>query len=318
MRNFFHTNSSGNLFFALFFLLLLFSCNGENRSTSQKKDKTNILDHCDSVKIALAGLYDTLGEPENGEWRYKFKESHESYHDYIACKPIRASVKRNIIYIQPIGNFDSLRFGIIKTTAEYLKAFYGLEVKIKNRILLNNIPSSAKRKQDDQVQVLTQYIMFKVLEPVIPDDAAAYIGFTTVDLYPEEGWNFVFGQASYEKRIGVWSLFRFGNPDESKEMYKLCLNRTLKTASHETGHMFSLPHCVKYLCNMNGSISLEESDVQPEWLCPECMCKICWNFKISEKKYLKDIKEFWEKYGDENKINVYEKMLSALEKANIN
>ena len=38
------------------------------------------------------------------------------------------------------------------------------------------------------------------------------ISFTSTDLWPGEDWNFVFGQASFEKPVGVWSLHRLGDP----------------------------------------------------------------------------------------------------------
>ena len=103
----------------------------------------------------------------------------------------------------------------------------------------------------------------------------AYIALTTSDLWPGQGWNFVFGQASVTDRVGVWSIWRNGDPHGDDEAYRTCLRRTLKTASHETGHMFSMQHCTFYECNMCGSNHREESDRQPLWLCPICLAKLC-------------------------------------------
>ena len=44
----------------------------------------------------------------------------------------------------------------------------------------------------------------------------------------------------------------------------------LITATHETGHMFSMLHCTAYECCMCGSNHREESDRRPVYLCPEC------------------------------------------------
>src|SRR3712207_7363776 len=46
--------------------------------------------------------------------------------------------------------------------------------------------------------------------------------------------------------------------------FKLTLLRTLKIAAHETGHMFSVRHCTKYECVMNGSNHLGETDRSEE------------------------------------------------------
>ncbi|HEY6160773.1 MAG TPA: archaemetzincin [Bacteroidia bacterium] len=291
---------------SLFFSFLFCFCNPSVIHTSRKKIQRQALDHYDSISKKLALFFDTLPGPKDGEWRYQFKEPYQSYRDYVSGKPVRADAERNIIYIQPLGELDSIHNGIISATAGYLHAFYGLNVTILGAKPFRNIPPKAKRVNNGQMQVLSTYVMFDVLKPELPDDAAALIAFTNVDLYPDEGWNFVFGQASYDKRIGVWSLARFGDPSAGKAAYKLCLERTFKTASHEMAHMFSIDHCVKYLCNMNGSLSLEESDSQPLWFCPECMCKICWNLGVNEKSYVERLRSYWNKMNEPEVEKYYE------------
>ena len=260
--------------------------------------------------LALKGNFIPLGTPLEGEWRYQFKEPAQSFADYIKGKVVRPEGKRKVIYIQPVGAMDSVHSRIVREAAAYLKIFFGLEVRIKDAMSAGTIPPSAKRVHDGSLQVLTQYIMFNMLKPALPEDAAAFIAFTTIDLYPEEGWNFVFGQASYKSRIGVWSLARFGDPSANERSFRLCLMRTFKTASHEMAHMFSMEHCVKYLCNMNGSLTLEESDVQPNWLCPECMCKLCWNLGISEREYCKKMGSFWESRAEMESKKYYRDLLA--------
>src|SRR5262249_6165386 len=108
-------------------------------------------------------------------------------------------------------------------------------------------------------QLLTTSLLNGVLRPDRPDDALAYLAFTAGDLWPGMGWNFVFGQASLRERTGVWSLHRHGDPAGGPEAFRLCLRRTLATASHETGHILTMQHCTAFACNMNGSNSLEEA-----------------------------------------------------------
>jgi archaemetzincin len=70
------------------------------------------------------------------------------------------------------------------------------------------------------------------------------IAITMTDLYPNESWNFVFGQASIENRVGVFSFARYhpswrgGEADENTE--RLVLTRAAKVLTHETGHMFGI------------------------------------------------------------------------------
>ena len=94
-----------------------------------------------------------------------------------------------------------------------------------------------------------------MLKPKRPRDAVAVLALAALDLWPGEGWNFVFGQANLTERVGVWSLYRNGDPELGADAYTLCLRRTLKTATHETGHMLGIAHCTAYACGMNGSNS---------------------------------------------------------------
>ena len=48
------------------------------------------------------------------------------------------------------------------------------------------------------------------------------------------------------------------------------------TATHETGHMFGIRHCIAYECGMNGSNHSDERDRQPLEFCPECQPKLWW------------------------------------------
>ncbi len=163
---------------------------------------------------------------------------------------------------------------IIDLSAEFLGLYFGCQVKTLDTVTLDEvIPATARRVHPTwgvrQIQSL--YVLDEVLPPRLPDDAVALIAFTSSDLYPDENWNFVFGQASLRQRVGVWSIYRNGDPETE---FQLCLKRTLRTATHETGHMFSIAHCTAYECNMCGSNNRAESDRRPLYLCPECVAKV--------------------------------------------
>lgn len=120
--------------------------------------------------------------------------------------------------------------------------------------------------------------MLAYLESRLPADAFALCGFTHEDLYPEESWNFVFGQASLRERVGVFSVARydptfFGEPRRAgheRAMRRRCMNVLV----HETGHMFGIAHCVYFACVMNGSNHLDETDRRPLHACPVCLRKL--------------------------------------------
>jgi archaemetzincin len=133
---------------------------------------------------------------------------------------------------------------------------------------------------------------------------------TTSDLWPGDNWNFVFGEATFDKRVGVWSLFRNGDPDESPAAFTLALERALKTAVHETGHMFSLPHCTRYACVQAGINSTEESDRAPLWLCPECLPKVAWVTSTDPRDRLAQPLEFCRTNGLSGAAKHFERALS--------
>jgi archaemetzincin len=78
----------------------------------------------------------------------------------------------------------------------------------------------------------------------------------------------------------VWSTARNGDPDAGPELRHVSVVRTLKTATHETGHMLGIKHCTAYECGMNGSNNTDERDRQPVEFCPECQAKLWWTCNL--------------------------------------
>lgn len=104
-----------------------------------------------------------------------------------------------------------------------------------------------------------------------PAEAAhKVLGIADVDLYAP-GLNFVFGMAAPPQGMAVISLARlrpewYGRAPDSK----LLLNRALKEAVHELGHLYGLGHCPNPKCVMHFSNSLTDTDVKGAAFCPRC------------------------------------------------
>jgi archaemetzincin len=145
---------------------------------------------------------------------------------------------------------------------------------------------------------------------MLPKDAAALIAFTNDDLYPDDTMSFVFGQASLENRVGVWSLARL----EFKANRATFLQRTLKIAAHETGHMFSMRHCTKYECVMSGTNHIAETDRRPIDACPECTAKICWLSDIAVAERYKKLADFFRKNGLAKEAGEFDRKGAAVSK----
>jgi len=259
-------------------------------------------------------LHKAIEKPGPMDWLSHHKEPGQTFSEYIKSEPVTPSAERRKIYVQPLGDFTKKQRQILKNTSDFLGCFYNLPVVVKDVILLSVIPDGARRThpQWGMKQILSTYVLDNVLYPKLPDDAAMYLAFTSSDLWPGQGWNFVFGQASLRQRVGVWSLYRFGNPDESKEAELLCLRRTLKLATHETGHMFSILHCTAYECGMCGSNHMEESDKRPLLFCPECMAKVCWATKVDPKQHFEAMQKFLKTAGLAEEAESCRKTLEAL------
>lgn len=234
-----------------------------------------------------------------GDWLDTQRELGETFEEYISANPTLPTDVRRTIYIQPIGRFTSEQLLAIDRAAEYMRAFYSLPVRLNSAKPLGEVPFDKKRliKYRNNLQIKTSYFLDDLLPKLLPSDAAALLAFTNYDLYPEPTRAFVFGQASLNKRIGVWSLYHFADPKTGKNDPKLLLERTLKIAMHESGHMFSMKHCTKYECLMSGTNHLAETDRRPLDNCPECMAKVAWAMGYEPKERYEQLAEFWRRNG---------------------
>lgn len=260
----------------------------------------------------LRPLHQRKHKPGVNDWLANHEETGQTFVEYRESNPVTPRGDRTILYIQPLGEFTPTERKIIDLTAEFMEIYFSRPVKIQEDLPLSLIPEDKRRFHGGSEQINSIYVLDDVLKPRLPADAAAFLAFTASDLYPEDSWNFVYGQASLKNRVGVWSIHRNGDPDESQEAYLLCLLRTLKTATHETGHMFSIKHCTAYECNMCGSNHRVESDNRPLACCPECMAKICWGTEADPVERYQRLAEFCEKNGLTPEQTFYEKLIQAL------
>jgi len=267
--------------------------------------------------LKLAPLHKPLEKPGPGDWLEQHKEPGQTFEEYLACRPSTPRGRRSVLYVQALGPLTAAQRKIVALTREYLACYFGLTCREGDDLPDTLVPASARRTPPGlgDEQILSTYVLDKVLKPRLRADAAASIALTASDLWAGEGWNFVFGQASLQDRVGVWSLHRFGDPNASERAFRLCLRRTLQTASHETGHMFSIMHCTAWQCNMCGSNSLPEADRRPTWLCPQCAAKVCWAAGYDPGRRFRNLADFCRKAGLGDEVEFYRKSLEALRPA---
>lgn len=214
------------------------------------------------------------------------------------------------LYVQPIGALDARSESLVKETAELLAVFYSAPAKVLDPISDDLMPASARRNHGGAVQFNATFVLDQVLTPRRPKDALAVLAITATDLYPDEKWNFVFGLASLSERIGVWSLSRYGDP-ESEEFRR----RLFKVATHETGHMFGIEHCIAYDCLMNSSQSRLALDLSPMWCCPECVQKVAFARGLDLPGYLSELAAFAKSHNLPKEVEYWSKSRDVVVKS---
>ena len=257
-------------------------------------------------------------KPQGGDWLAQHEEPGQTVPQYIAAKPNLPGNGRSRLYVLPLGEFKKGKAPRLEILQEYMAAyFYPLAVTILPPIPADQVRTKSRinsmsgKKQWQSVELL------RWLPSKLPADAYAMIAITMTDLYPNDQWNFVFGQASIKNRVGVFSFARYhpswhgGKADENTE--RLVLTRAAKVLTHETGHMLSISHCTAWNCNMAGSNSLEESDRHPLYLCPECVAKVCWSTRSDLGKRYADLLSFTKEHHLSKSADYYMRAIDALE-----
>jgi archaemetzincin len=265
-----------------------------------------------AVTRKLKPLHASLGPIKPGDWLATHPEFGQTLRQYVSSRPIRVTTDRNILYVLPLGDFNPHQRKILDLSAEYLGLYFHCKVETLEAVALKDVlPAEARRLHPTWgvSQIKSTYVLERVLPPRLPADGVALICFTTSDLYPDDNWNFVFGQAMLQERVGVWSMNRHGDAETE---YDLCLRRTLKVAVHETGHMFSMNHCTAYECVMCGSNSLAESDRRPMYPCPECEAKISYATNSNTVERLEKLQPFCEEHQLSDEAEYYSKAIKLL------
>ncbi len=249
-------------------------------------------------------LYEKMDPPGPHDWRAAHPEPEQTFTGYLQGWRNRPVKARHTIVLVPLGSLPEKTRKDLAVLREYVAAYYTLPVQVDRPASLREVTSRRQSYGEmEWTQYLTGDILRKVLRPRVKRDTFCLLGVTMEDLYPEESWNYVFGQASLSGRVGVYSLVRFypafWGEEETPEAARLALKRSLKTLVHETGHMFGVKHCKTYDCVMNGSNHLAESDGRPLHLCPECLKKFRWNIGFDVAERYRTLKAFYEKHGFE-------------------
>lgn len=130
------------------------------------------------------------------------------------------------------------------------------------------IPREAFDKTRGQYH--SSIVLSKIHKHVKKGEANHVLGVTEADLFVPR-LNFVFGEAESPGKVAIISLHRlhpeyYGQPP-NRELF---LQRCLKEAVHETGHMLGLGHCQNLRCVMFFSNSIADTDRKEFLFCERC------------------------------------------------
>lgn len=100
------------------------------------------------------------------------------------------------------------------------------------------------------------------------------LGVTDYDLYVP-ALSFVFGESDPVEGVAVVSIARLkGEFYGLKTEHNSLLERSLKEAFHEMGHLYGLRHCRNPVCVMYHSSTIKDTDGKFREFCGECKLRI--------------------------------------------
>jgi archaemetzincin len=303
--------------------LLAASCRGESKASPKPKTVRHPRPEAERPRTESGldpfefdpELFARKIPPQPGDWLDRFPEIHQTFEAYINSSPPRPTEQRKKIVLQPLGTFAADEQHLLRQVREHAELFFALPVELAKALPL---PSQGRRQRKESgnswVQHRTGTILERALLPRLPADAITYLGVTMADLYPQSSWNFVFGEASLDERVGVYSFARFlpRFTGERRPTPVKLLRRGLAVLSHEAGHMFGITHCVRYECLMNGSNSLDELDRQRATLCPNCLHKLAWNVGFDVRARYRALGDFYRRENLEDLARFAARRLESL------
>lgn len=180
-----------------------------------------------------------------------------------------STVQRKVIYIQPLG--EGLGEADTHMVVVALQEAYGVTVKTLPGIPMPQKAYYAPRKRYRAEKIIN------AIRPLLPSDGDYILGLTAVDISTTNGdiydWGVMglAGDIGNHEKAAVLSLFRCR---KKAETYQKGRERFAKTAVHEIGHVWGLPHCPHYGCLMEDAQGKAATSDHEYDLCAECRKKL--------------------------------------------
>lgn len=158
--------------------------------------------------------------------------------------------------------------GLLRELATSLEEELGVAAEVVPGI---EVPTEAYNSRRDQ------YFSTRILDMLHemgPGGRTYLLGVTELDLYVP-ALNYVFGEALPLRNVAIISLHRLREEFYRRDADRPTLvERMIKEAVHELGHVWGMRHCPNPRCVMFFSNSLEDTDRKSARFCPRCRAVI--------------------------------------------
>jgi archaemetzincin len=255
--------------------------------------------------------FEAIHAPGPLDWLAAHPEPGQTVGQFLRSHPNFPSAQHRTIYLQPLEHFPPDGPALPQLKA-FTEAYFSMPVKVLP-VLTRGMDKVTTRinSSTHQIQLFTQDIL-TLLQRSLPADAYCLLGITLRDLYPDPYWNFVFGEATFKERVGVYSFARYDPRfygENAPDRMKIMLRRSCKVLAHETGHMFGIEHCIYFRCVMDGSNSLPEDDSQPMHLCPVDLRKLYESIRFDPVSRYAHLRDFCREAGFDDEAAWIEQQL---------
>ncbi len=291
------------------------STEGQDKESTAKTDKKNIPFFKKSLALIstiekqtdlLLPLARKMPPPKSNEWRSFWPETEQSPQQYVLDMPSLVTPRLNTLYVKPLGFFTVEDYQILDKIVEFLGINFQTRVVVLDKEITELPPEAKRTNEYGEEQLSSVYITDVLLKEEMPEDAWGVLAVTPNDIFRADGIDKLYGDTLRYGRRGVISLYRL------KENGSTSLLLSLKGASHEATHLLSVPHCVKYRCNMNGRITLEEFREAPLHYCPDCLCKLLFATGADINKRFTELMEFCKENDLGEELDYYSRAYSII------
>ncbi|CAJ1340443.1 unnamed protein product [Effrenium voratum] len=286
----------------------------------------------------LSPIYMPILPPLPDTWMFTAQEEAQSFKDYVLEQPPGPTRLLHRVYLLPLSEANPtphasrLRGTLpdLRMFAHFIEAWFDLPCKVLpyDGLLFGRGIASRSNGHGGDLQYHAKDSL-RQLRIRLPSDGFCILGITMEDLF-DSSHSFVHSSLSVQDRAGIFSFCRLDPawyrvschmdfdvmkvvedyPKERREGdLETLLRRGHQIVSHDLGHFFGLKRCQFFLCRMQGSAGLHESDTNQDKvdLCPVCLRKLSWNLACSNHEDAPTDLEAW-------CLQRYRKLLAHAEK----